>query len=199
MTKRPHAIRGVDDVDFLVGPFKVLMSKNENSFDAILLSLVVGRAVPEFLTRLGDCFVDSLAGVNPENNKLCKVITKLLIQMCHEDDGGLNRLGWQKLSLRGPCNLFWFLAILFKQSSEKDLIRNLQQKVSGLWLEKQYYATAQRISCDTEHKDPKGDLFDLRAIVRAVFSWREAWGLYRAGQDVVKPGVPSKSCLKTGN
>ena len=174
MTKGPHTIWGVDDVVFLVGPFKVLMSGNARSFDAILLSLVFDRAVPGFLTMLGNCFVNSLTGVNPKIDKLCKAITELLIQMCHEDEGWLNRLCWQKLSLRSRCNLFWFLAILFKQSSEKDLIRNLQQKVSGLWLEEQYNATVQRISCDTEHKNPKGDLNDLRANVRAVFSLLEA-------------------------
>ena len=174
MTKGLHAIRGVDDVVFLVGPFKVLMSRDVRTFDAILLSLVFDRAVPGFLTMLGDCFVNSLTVVNPKNSKLSKAITELLIQMCHEDEDWLNRLGWQKLSSRGRCNLFWILAILFKQSSEKDLIRNLQQKDSGLWLEKQYNATVQRISCDTEHKDPKGDLYDLRANVRAVFSLLEA-------------------------
>ena len=178
MTKGPHAIWRVDDVVFLAGPFKVLMSRNAMSFDAILLSLVFDRAVPGFLTMLGDCFVKSLTGVNPKNSKLCKAITELLIQMCHEDEDWLNRLGWQKLSVRGRCNLFWILAILFKQSSEKDLIRNLQQQVSGLWLEEQYNATVQRISCDTEHKDPKGDLYDLRANVRAVFSLLEAQVFY---------------------
>ena len=174
MTNGLHAIRGVDDVVFLVGPFKVLMSRDVRTFDAILLSLVFDRAVPGFLTMLGDCFVKSLTGVNPKNSKLCKAITELLIQMCHEDEGWLNRLGWQKLSMRGRCSLFSSLAFFFKKSSEKDLMRNLQQQVSGAWLDEQYNATVQRISSDTVHGNPKNDLLDLKANVRAVFSWLEA-------------------------
>ena len=188
MTNGLHAIRGVDDVVFLVGPFKVLMSSNARTFDAILLSLVFDRAVPGFLTMLGDCFVDSLTGVKPKNNKLCKAITELLIQMCHEDEGWLNRLGWQKLSLRGRCRLFSSLAYLFKQSSEKDLIRNLQQQVSGAWLEEQYNATVQRISSDTVHRNPKSDLLDLRANVRAVFSWLEAQ-IFSVGKTQERSGL----------
>ena len=186
MNKGPHAIWGVDDVVFLVGPFKVLMSGNAMAFDAILLSLVFDRAVPGFLTMLGDCLVDSLTGVNPKYRKLRMAISELLIQMCHEDEGWLNRLGWQKLSMRGRCSLFSSLAFFFKKTSEKDLMRNLQQQVSGAWLEEQYYATVQRISCGTEHKDLKGDLLDLRANVRAVFSWLEAQ-FFSAGKTEERP------------
>ena len=174
MTKGPQAIRSEDDAVFLVGPLKVLMSENAWSSDAVLLSLALERVVPGFLSMLGDRFVYSLTGINRRHDKLFRAITKLLSQICQEDEGWLNRLGWQKLPLRGQCCLFSSLTFLFKQSNEKDLIRNLQQQVSGAWLEEQYYATVQRISCDTVHRDLKGYLLDLRANVRAVFSWLEA-------------------------
>ena len=174
MTGGPQAIKSKDDAVSLVGPFKLLLSEDAWSSDAILLSLTFERIVPGFLTMLGDRFVYSLTGVNRKHNKLFGAITELLSQICHEDEGWLNRLGWQKLSLRSQCCLFSSLSFLFKQSKEKDLIRNLQQQVSGPWLEEQFYATVQRISCDTVHRDPKGDLLDLRANVRAVFSWLEA-------------------------
>ena len=174
MTGGPQAIRSEDDAVFLVGPFRVLLSQNAWSSDVILLSLAFERTVPGFLPMLGDRFVYSLTGVNRKHNKLFRAITELLSQICQEDEDWLNRLGWQKFSLRGRCCLFSSLTFLFKQSNEKDLIRNLHQQVSGSWLEKHYYATVQRISCDTVHRDPKGDLLDLRANVRAVFSWLEA-------------------------
>ena len=173
MTEGPQAIRRVGDVIFLVDPFKVLMSEDAWSSDALLLSLVFDHTVPGFLTMLGDRFVNSLAGVNRKHNKLFGAITELLSQICQEDKGGLNRLGWQKLSLRSRCNLFSSIVFLFKQNNQQDLLRHVQQQVSGSWLEKHYYATVRRISCDTVHKDPKGDLLDLRANVRAVFSWLE--------------------------
>ena len=174
MTEGPQAIRSEDDAVFLVCPFKVLMYENAWSSDAILLSLAFERIVPGFMPMLGERFVYSLTGVNRKHNKLFRAITELLSQICQEDEGWLNRLGWQKFSLRGRCCLFSSLTFLFKQSNKKDLIRNLHQQVSGSWIEKHYYATVQRISCDTVHRDPKGDLLDLRANVRAVFSWLEA-------------------------
>ena len=174
MKEGPQAIRRAGDAVFLVGPFKVLMSEGVWSFDALLLSLAFERIVPGFLIMLGDCLVGSLIELNPKYNKFFRAITELLIRICQEDVDWLNRLGWQKLPLRSRCSLFSFMAYLFKQSNKQDLIRNLQQQVSGAWLEKHYYATVQRISCDTVHKDPKSDLLDLRANVRAVFSWLEA-------------------------
>ena len=174
MTEGPQAIRRVSDAVFLVGPFKVLMFEDAWSFDALLLSLVFERIVPGFLPMLGDRLVFSLIGVNRRQNELYRAVTELLIRICQEDEDWLNRLGWQKLSLRNRCSLFSFIAFLFKQSNERDLIRNLHQQVSGAWLEKHFYATVQRISCNTGHKDPRGDLLDLRADVRAVFSWLEA-------------------------
>ena len=188
MTEGPQAIRRTGDAVFLVDPFKVLMSEDAWSSDALLLSLVFDRTVPGFLAMLGDHFVNSLAGVNRKHNKLFGAISELLSQICQKDKGGLNRLGWQKLSLRGRCNLFSYIVFLFKQSNEQDLIRNLQQQVSGSWFEKHYYATVRRISCDTAHKDPRGDLLDLRANVRAVFSWVEVQ-IFSVGKPQERPGL----------
>ena len=188
MTEGPQAIRRVSDAVFLVGPFKVLMFEDAWSFDALLLSLVFERIVPGFLPMLGDRLVFSLIGVNRRHNELYRAVTELLIRICQEDEDWLNRLGWQKLSLRNRCSLFSFIAFLFKQSNERDLIQNLHQQVSGSWLEKHFYATVQRISCDTGHKDPRGDLLDLRASVRAVFSWLEAQ-IFFVGKPQERPGL----------
>ena len=188
MTEGPQAIRRAGDAVFLVGPFKVLMSEDVWSSNALLLSLVFDRIVPGFLTMLGDRLVNSLTAVNSKYDKLFRAITELFIRMCKENDGWLDRLGWQKLSLRNQCNLFSSMAFLFKKSKEQDLIRNLHQQVSGSWLEKHYYATVQRISCNTEYKDPKGDLLDLRATVRAVFSWLEAQ-IFSVGKPQERPGL----------
>ena len=188
MTEGPQAIRRVGDAVFLVDPFKVLMSEDAWSSEALLLSLVFDRTVPGFLTMLGGYFVNSLTGVKRKRVKLFRAITELLVQICQEDKGWLNRLGWQKLSLRSRCNLFSSVTFLLKHSNEKDLIRNLHQQVSGSWLEKHYYATVQRISCDTVHRDPKGDLLDLRANVRAVFSWLEAQ-IFSVGKPQERPGL----------
>ena len=186
MTEGPQAISRAGDAVFLVNPFKVLMSGDVWSSDALLLSLLFDRAVPGFLIMLGDRFVNSLTGINPKHNRLFRAITELLIRMCQEDEHWLNRLGWQKLSLRNQCNLFSSIALLFKHSNEQDLIRSLQQQVSGSWLEKHYYATVERISCNTEYKDPKGDLLDLRANLRAVFSWLEAQ-IFSVGKPKERP------------
>ena len=186
MTEGPRAIRRVGDAVFLVDPFKVLMSEDVWSSDALLLSLVFDRIVPGFLTMLGGYFVNSLTGVKRKSAKLFRAITELLSQICQEDEEWLYRLGWQKLTLRSRCNLFSSLVYLFKHSNEQDSVRNLLRKVSGSWLEKHYYATVQRISYNTEHKDPKGDLLDLRANVRAVFSWLEAQ-IYSVGTPQERP------------
>ena len=186
MTEGPRAIRRVGDAVFLVDPFKVLMSEDVWSSDVLLLSLVFDRIVPGFLTMLGGYFVNSLTGVKRKSAKLFRAITELLSQICQEDEEWLNRLGWQKLALRSRCNLFSSLAYLFKHSNEQDSVRNLLRKVSGSWLEKHYYGKVQRISYNTEHKDPKGDLLDLRANVRAVFSWLEAQ-IFSVGKPQERP------------
>ena len=173
MTEGPQAIRRASDAVFLVGPFKVLMSKDAWSPSALLLSLVFERIAPGFLIMLGDGLVNSLTGLSLKHNKLFTPIKELLFQICHKDEDWPDRLGWQKLSMRSRCILFSSMTFLFKQSNEKDLIRNFHQQVSGSWLEKQCYATLQRISCGTVRRDPEGDLRDLRANVRAVFLWLE--------------------------
>ena len=187
MTEGPQAIRRTGDVLFLVGPFKVLMSEDAWSFDTLLLSLVFERTVPGFLTMLGHRFVNSLTAVYHKHHKF-RAITGLLIQICHEDEDWLNRLGWQKLSLRSRCNLFSSLTLLFKQSNEKDLIRNLHQQVSGSWLEKHYYTKVQTISCDTVCRDQEGHLRDLLASVRALFSWLEVQ-VFSVGKREERPGL----------
>ena len=173
MTEGPQAIRRAGDAFFLVGPFKVLMSEDAWLPDALLLSLVFEHIVPGFLTMLGDRLVNSLAGLSRKYHELFTPIRKLLFQMCDNDEGWLDRLGWQNLSLRSRCILFSSMIFLFKQNNKQDLILHLHQQVSGSWLEKHCYATLQRMSCDTVRRDPEGDLRDLRANVRAVFLWLE--------------------------
>ena len=173
MTEGPQVIRRAGDAFFLVGPFKVLMSEDAWSSDALLLSLVFEHIVPGFLTMLGDRLVNSLTGLSRKYNKLSTPISKLLFQICHNDEGWLDRLGWQNLSLRSRCILFSSLIFLFKENNEKDLILNLHQQVSGSWLEKHCYAKLQMMSCDPVRRNPEGDLRDLRASVRAVFLWLE--------------------------
>ena len=165
---------GADDVVFLADPFKVLLSHCELSEDAVLLSLFFECTVSGFVSLLGERFVTALSGVNRKHQRLFFAIAELLAIVCREDECWQDRLGWQKLSMRDRCNLFSSMTFLFKQSNEQDLIRNLHQQVSGSWLEKHYYATLQRITCDTVHVDPEAGLRDLRANVRAVFSWLEA-------------------------
>ena len=186
MIKGPHATWEVDDVVFLVKPFKVMLSEPEVSAVTVFLSLVFDRIVPGFLIMLGDRLVYSLTGVKCTPLKLFRAITELLVQICHEDKAWLNRLGWQKLSLRIRCKLFSSVAFLFKQSNEQDLIRSLHQQVSGSWLEKHYYATVQKISCDTVRSNPEVDLRDLLANVRAVFSWLEAQ-FFSVGKPLEQP------------
>ena len=173
MTEGPQAIRRAGDVVFLVDLFKVLLSEDAWSPDALLLSLVFERIVPGFLTMLGDRLVIGLTGLSHKHSKLFTPITELLFEICQKDEDWLDRLGWSKLSLRIRCVLFATMTFLFKQSNEKDLIRNLHQQVSGSWLEKHYYVTLQRVACEPVRRDPEGDLRDLRASVRAVFLWLE--------------------------
>ena len=168
MTEGSQAIRGGDDLVFLVGPFRVLLSIHELSSEILLLSLVFERVAPGFLKMLGARFVGGLFGVDSQREKLFTAITELLAQICQEGEGWLDSLG---LSVRDQCNLFSSVALLFKQGNKVDLIRNLHRQVGGSWLEKHHYATVQRLSCDSS--DPDNGLRDLRATVRAIFLWLE--------------------------
>ena len=174
LTRGAHASWRADNVVFLAGPFKVLLSHCELLADAVLLSLFFEYTVSGFVSLLGERFVSALSGVNRKHERLFFAIAELLASICREDECWQDRLGWQKLAMRDRCHLFSSMTFLFKQSNEKNLIRNLQQQVSGSWLEKHCYATLHRISCDAVRRDPESDLRDLKANVRAVFSWLEA-------------------------
>ena len=187
ISRGAHASWGADDVVFLAGPFKVLLSHCELSADAVFLSLFFECTVSGFVSLLGERFVSALSGVSRKHQRLFFVIAQLLASICREECWQ-ERLGWQKLSMRDRCHLFSSMAFLFKQSHEKSLIQNLNQQVSGAWLEKHYYATLQRISCDTVRRDPQSDLRDLKASVRAVFSWLEAQ-IFSVGKPQERSGL----------
>ena len=172
MTEGLQAIRGADDADFLVGPFKVMLSGEMPSPDALLLSLVIERVVPGFLSMLGESFVGALLGIDRKHEELITAITELLAQICQEDECWLDRLGWNKLSMRQQCNLFSSIAFVFKHAKESGLTLRLHEQVSLSWLEKQHYATVQRLTCNTTRSsvDPR----DLKASVRAICFWLEA-------------------------
>ena len=175
MTKGLQAIKGADDAVFLVGPFKVMLSGERPSADALLLSLVIERAVPGFLSMLGESFIAALLGVDHKHEKLITAITELFAQICQEDECWLDRLGWNKHSTRQQCNLFSSIAFLFKHANESDLTLRLHQQVGISWLEKQHYATVQRLlTCNTIRSPASVDLRDLRAGLRAIYFWLEA-------------------------
>ena len=173
MTKGPKAIRGTDDTAFLVGPFKVLLSRNDLMLDTLLLSLMIECIVPGFLSKLGERFVTAFSGVDRKHPEMLRAITELFTQICHGDECWLDRLGWKKLGTRDRCNLFSSAAFLLKQRRWADLTRNLQQQVSRAWLEKQFNAALQKLSCDTGRCDTDHCLRDLRASLRAVYFWLE--------------------------
>ena len=175
MTAGLQVIRGAEDVVFLVGPFKVMLSGDMPSADALLLSLVVERVVPGFLSMLGESFVGALLGVDHKHEELITAITELLAQICQEDECWLDRLGWNKHSTRQQCNLFSSIAFLFKHANKSGLTLRLHQQVGISWLEKQHYATVQRLlTSNTIRSSAPVDLRDLRASLRAICYWLEA-------------------------
>ena len=173
MTTGPKAIRGTDDTAFLLSPFKVLLSGSDLTVDTVLLSLVIERIVPGFLSTLGERFVSALCGVSCKRPEMLKAITELFTQICRGDECWLNRLGWKKLSTRDRCNLFSSAAFLLKQGRWVDLTRSLHRQVNRSWLEKQFNAALQRLSCGTGRRDPDHCLRDLRASLRAMYFWLE--------------------------
>lgn len=175
MTEGLQAIRGADHAFSLVGPFKVMLSGEMPSADALLLSLVIERVVPGFLGTLGENFVGALLGVDHKHQELITAITELLAQICQEDECWLDRLGWNKYSTRQQCNLFSSIAYLFKHAKKSDLTLRLHQQVGISWLEKQHYATVQRLlTCKSIRSSAPVDLRDLRASLRAICLWLEA-------------------------
>ena len=174
MTEGLPAIRATDDTVFLADLFKVLLFMHKQSSDALLLSLVVERIAPGFLSMLGERFICRLAGVDRKRGELFTAATELLAQICQEDERWLERLGWEKLIKRHQCNLFSSMAFLFKQSNNIALIQSLHRQVSGSWLENHYYAMVQRLSCDTVRSNPDAGLSDLKASLRATYFWLES-------------------------
>ena len=170
MTNGPQAIRRRDDVVFLVGPLKVLLSEYELSTDAIFLSLILESITPGFLKMLGGRFVTALSRVNREDD-LFAAITELLAQIGQKGARWLDRLSWQELTIRHKCSLFTSLSYFFKRGKKLDLVRSLHRQVSYPFLEKYHYVTVRRFSSVAVDSDPDGRLRDLNASVRAVFLW----------------------------
>ena len=171
MTKGPDAIWGVDDVVFLVDPFKVMLSESEVSVNAVFLSLIFERTVPGFLKMLGARFISILFLVSLKNGELRTAITELLARICREDERWMDRLGWKDLAMRHRCNLFSSMAYLFKLHEKIDLIRNLHQQVDRSWMEKFHCATIRKLSKCSHQLE---NLRDLKASVCAIFSWLES-------------------------
>ena len=169
MTEGLQAIKGAEDAFFLVGPFKVLMFEFELSSSALLLSLVIERIVPGFLSLLGERFIASLSWVDHGREELLTAVTELLAQLCQEDQCWLDRMGWQKCSTRHQCNLFSAITFLCKRTKKIDLLRKLHHRVSISRLEKIHYATMQKLTRLTvrSHADPL--LRDVKSSIRAVF------------------------------
>ena len=171
MTKGPQAIRRADDIVFLVGPLKLLLSGYELSTDAAFLSLIFEGITPGFLPMLGECFITGLSGVKRKDGELFAAITELLAQIGQKSERWLNRLGWRDLTVRHKCSLFSSIAFFFKHANKPGLVRNLHRQVSGSWLEKYHYDTVRRLSCVDVDSYPDAQMRDLKASIRAVFIW----------------------------
>ena len=169
MTEGPQAIRTVEDIVFLAGPFKVLLSGYELLKDAVFLSVVFEGITPGFVKMLGERFISGLSGVNRKDDELFAAITELLARIGQKSERWLNRLGWQELNMRNKCSLFSSMAFLFKHGNKPGLVRSLHRQVSGSFLEKYHYDTVRRLSGVNE--DSNLWLRDLKASVRAVLSW----------------------------
>ena len=169
MTKGPQAIRRVEDLAFLAGPFRVLMFEAALSPDAVFLSLLFEFKVPGFLRMLSERFVFGLAAINRSRKELCMAITGLLTDISQKDNHWLDRLGWQELTMRHRCNLYSFVTFIVKKRDNNDVILSLQRQVSRPFLETFFYVSVRKL----HHKisDPRGVLRDLRAVVRATFHW----------------------------
>ena len=172
MKAGPRIVRQPEDLFFLAGPFKVLLPSRDLSHDTALLSLLFERTTPGFVELLGDRFVSSLSGLDRKHGRLFTATTELLVQICRADPHWLDRLGWQKLNTRHRCNLFSSSSFLLKENNQIQLIRNLHQQVSGLWLQDCHYAVVQKTS--RELTGDMGDwVRDLKASVRALSCWLE--------------------------
>ena len=173
MNAGPQILRQTEDLFSLAGPFKVVLSARELSQDTALLSLLIERTSPGFVKLLGGHFVSSLSKLDRKQGKLFTATTELLVQICQADPHWLDRLGWQKLSKRHKCILFASSSFLLKEGNQIQLIRNLHQQVSGLWLQDCHYAVVQRMSREQLSGDMEGWVLDLKASVRALSCWLE--------------------------
>ena len=173
MKAGPQIVRQAEDLFFLAGPFKVLLPSPELSLDTTLLSLFIERASPGFVQLLGNRFVSNLSGVDRSHGKLFTAVTELLVQICQADPHWLDRLGWQKLNTRHRCILFSFTSFLLKEENQIQLIRNLHQRVSRLWLQDCHYAVVQKMSRNYVSDDAEVWVRDLTASVRAFSCWLE--------------------------
>ena len=166
-------VRQAEDLFFLAGPFKVLLPSRELSQETVLLSLLFERTSPGFVKLLGDHFVNSLSGSDRKHGKLFTAITELLVQICQADPHWLDRLGWQKLNTRHRCSLFSSSSFLLKVSNQIQLIRNLHQRVSSLWLQDCHYAVVQKMPREHLSGDAEVWVRDLKATARALSCWLE--------------------------
>ena len=168
MKAGPQIVGQAEDLIFLAGPFKVLLPSGELSPDTTLLSLLFERDSPGFVKLLGHRFVSSLSGLDRKHGKLFTAVTELFVQICQEDPHWLDRLGWQTLGTRHRCRLFSSSSFLLKESKQIPLIRNLHQRVSGLWLQGCHYAVVQKMSREQPSGDMENWVRDLKASVRAL-------------------------------
>ncbi len=169
VTKGPQAIRRVEDIVFLAGPFKVLMFKTALSSDVAFLSLLFEFKVPGFLRMLSERFVFALAATNLFPVELRTAITELLTDMSQKDNRWLDRLGWQELSRRHRCELYSYASFFLKKPDNNDVSLSLQRQVSRQFLETYFYASVGRLQ--SKASNPHGVLRDLRAAVRAISYW----------------------------
>ena len=173
MSEGPQAIRTIGDAVFLAGPFKVLLCDNRLLSSVILLSLVLEHTVPGFLYMIGQRFAAGLLGVDRKNVEMFTAITELLARFCREEERWLDRLGWQKLSMRNRCNLFSAAGFCFKAEKRIDLIHSLHRQVSGACLETYYHNTLESLSRTGANRNQFAQLRNLKAGIHAIFCWLE--------------------------
>lgn len=171
MAQGPESITRAQDIFFLAAPFRVLLSQSDDAPAIIFLSLIFEGIVPGFLSRLHECFVNGLLGVSPGIGKTFFTIAEQFALLCQQDERYLERFCWQELPARQRCNLFSFLAFLFKRSEQLDMVRELNLRVSRPWLVEYFQSVVAEVpgkTCDIERLTV---LYDLRSALRANFFW----------------------------
>ena len=173
MAQGPESITRAQDIFFLAAPFRVLLSQSDDSPAIIFLSLIFEGIVPGFLSRLHECFVNGLSGVNPSIGKLFFAIAEQFALLCQQDERYLERFCWQELPARQRCNLFSFLAFFFKKSEQLDMVKELNNRVSRPWLLEHLHSVVAEVPKKTCDNEPLKVLYDLRSALRANFYWLE--------------------------